>query len=76
MSRAALNGTAVLDYPALSRAERSDLFHRSMRGAKGGLVAVAVAAAGAVGAQAVLMLLAVGAPIVAGVILWRASRAA
>jgi hypothetical protein len=76
MSRIAQTGTAVLFPPAVARAERTDLAPRgAMHATKQGLLVAGLMVAGAVAAQAALLVLVVGAPVVAGALLWRASRA-
>ncbi len=75
MPRLAPNGTAILSHPALARTERAALVHRATMHTKQGLLVAGLIAAGAVAAQAALLVLVVGAPVVAGTLLWRASRA-
>jgi hypothetical protein len=74
MPRLAPNGTAILSHPAIAT-ERTALVHRATMHTKQGLLVAGLIAAGAVAAQAALLVLVVGAPVVAGALLWRASRA-
>lgn len=75
MPRLAPNGTAILAHPAIARTERTALVQRSVMHTKQGLLVAGLAVVGAVAAQAALLVLVVGAPVVAAVLLWRASRA-
>jgi hypothetical protein len=74
MPRIAPNGTAILVHPAIARTERQGLVQRSVMHTKQGLLVAGLMALGAVAAQAALLVLVVGAPVVAAALLWRASR--